>query len=179
MLLLSATVLALGFAISVAAHVSSLLNHDWMRPPLMMTLHAGCVAAGFGIVLLARGANHPVRANSFSSLAPHAPEWMNVICGILFAYAFVNFFWCIFRLQDGTPNRQADGTFAIVNHGKFVRFISEAEYDAAEAMSTRAFSGHWMLFYWFELSMVVSIRRRKLALKRWGQALFPMPRGPR
>jgi hypothetical protein len=51
-----------------------------------------------------------------------------------------------FTTMEGVVREQPSG-YSIVNHGKFIREISEAEFHQAQAMKTRGFSAGWLLFY--------------------------------
>jgi hypothetical protein len=48
--------------------------------------------------------------------------------------------------MEGVVREQPSG-YSIVDHGKFIREISEAEFHEAQAMKSRGFSAGWLLFY--------------------------------
>ena len=48
--------------------------------------------------------------------------------------------------QPGTPEIR-DGQYILQNHGHLVKTVTESEYYHYLANQTRAFSGHWIMFY--------------------------------
>jgi hypothetical protein len=134
----------IGFAASVAVHVSTFLGADpqeW-SPPVWL-LHVGIFAVFVPAILLQKRTKKSRGGNVLSA----APPWMRLTLGTLFGYCFLNF--AVFSARmDGTPGEGPKaGSFILHNHGRFVRSITAPEYHHYRALVVRGFSGHWMLFY--------------------------------
>jgi len=65
----------------------------------------------------------------------------------LFAYAFFNFAFTSFVLQEGGIASVIKGKKVIHNHGNIIRELTDEEYETQQAYAVRSVSGHWMLFY--------------------------------
>jgi hypothetical protein len=55
--------------------------------------------------------------------------------------------------SGGSPSEQ-NGLFVMESHGRITRVLTAEEYHRQRAYLVRGFSGHWMLFYLFSLSML-------------------------
>jgi hypothetical protein len=142
----------LGFAASLAVHLSTYLG----APPLGMgqvwPLHIGVFLVFIPVVL-----GPPRNAKTPEAEGPrgnplqlgHAPGWMRAVLGCCGVYAIVNFliFICIAPGRGETISFH-DGRYAVLHRGEFVREATEEEYRRQEATIARGFSGHWMFFYW-------------------------------
>lgn len=125
-------VAALGFALSAAVHVASLMG---IVVPYAFCLHVGVFVVWLPAVLSARRGPGPSRGYyAVKAAFAGCPPWMLVAAGFLFVYALVNFF--ISDVPRGASSLSASPPRAL-----------------------RAFSGHWMMFYGVGFAMLYSARR--------------------
>jgi hypothetical protein len=131
--------------VSLLAHASTFFGSDPMEAiPGVMFIHVlifpPFIAA---IVYMNRvgGSGKTTQQDCFKL----APRWLNVLLGIFFAYAFLNFGLFIFLTGGGTA-RQEGAKFVMKSHGRVLREIDEKEFHRQQAYVVRGFSGHWMLF---------------------------------
>ena len=134
-------------------------------PPIYL-LHVGIFALIIPIVFIERVLkNSPSVTKSGSpndEMVDNAsdPGWFMFTCLILGAYAALNFL-IFFLTYEGNPKFEA-GLFWLEDHGKVIREISQAEYDAVSAKRLHGFSGHWLVFYFYIAgSSFLSIKKRK------------------
>jgi hypothetical protein len=152
----------LGLVASAAAHFATFFGVDAREvfAPVLL-LHVGIFVVWIpAVVLQRRGApadSEGNRSGGVSEVFPHAPRWMQVLTGVLFAYAIVNFITFIFLIRGGgSPTKRGDGTFT-ADKGR--RVITEAEYRRLRAYEVRGFSGHWMMFYAAAMTTITSAWR--------------------
>jgi hypothetical protein len=144
----------LGFLLSLAAHVAALAGVDvGKRVPWVWGLHVGVFVVFFPFVMSSRKLLGP--RTSLWSVRTLFPTWVRVIGAAVFVYALINFALFITATEGGSP-RVRDGHFVLLDHGRVIRELSAAEYEAMEARDVRGFSGHWLVFYfvpfaWFLL----------------------------
>jgi len=81
---------------------------------------------------------------------------MKALSVVLFAYAFFNFFFTIFVLNEGGVPSELGGKKVIHNHGKIIRELTDEEYETHQAYGVRTFSGHWMIFYAVGMTVLCS-----------------------
>ena len=81
---------------------------------------------------------------------------MKALAAVFFAYAIINFGIFMFLMIEGGPQAMEDGTYAISNHGRFVRYITESEFHKYQGCEARGFSGHWMAFYSISMAALAS-----------------------
>jgi hypothetical protein len=136
-----------GLAASVVVHVAALGGVDLLGegPARIMALHAGVFVVFLPMFFVAV-AEKLVGWHRFSL----GGRRVTLAAGLLFAYALGNFFWCVHRMktQDALA-RDAEKPSAQVGVG--------------DPLTARAFSGHWMLFYFVPL---VFFGRRALGVAR-------------
>jgi hypothetical protein len=87
------------------------------------------------------------RRRTFDSLQEDNPPWVRrglLLLGVFFG---LNFIFLIFHLGAGTAEKLADGTYAVMNHGKFVRFSTAQEFHQHQVWIGRMFSAGWMYAY--------------------------------
>lgn len=156
-----AAIALLGLVLSVIVHLSTFFGIDPQEifPPIWL-LHLGIFVV-FIPGIIANKRRDSSSKKSLSDQFPYAPRWMIAMTVCLFAYAIINFATFFFLMHEGQPTREEDGTFAIKNHGRFVRNISEQEYHRYRGYEVRGFSGHWMLFYSAAAMMLVSATQRR------------------
>jgi hypothetical protein len=92
----------LGFALSLAVHVSALAGVDVAaRVPQVWGLHVGVFIVFFPFVMSTRKLYG--RQPSLATLRTLFPTWVLVIGGVVLAYAAINFALFIVGTQGGTP----------------------------------------------------------------------------
>lgn len=87
------------------------------------------------------------------------PQWLKIMVFGSFFYAILNFF-LFASSQDGTPALQ-DGQYILHNHGKFIKNITEQEYNDYKANELRGFSGHWLLFYGLAAAILFPFKKQE------------------
>jgi hypothetical protein len=138
---------AIGLVASITVHVLTFFPGPpavATDNPLFAGLHVGIFAV-FGAFLLAfrqRFGEWPRTRRHFLSAFP---GWARVLIGLAFAYAAVNFMYLLAE-QHGLPQVR-DGQLVLIDHGKFIKTLTQDEYDLARNHGTRLFSGHWIVFY--------------------------------
>ena len=148
-----------GLIASAAAHFSTFAGVDPQELfPWVWVLHIGI----FLVFIPAIAIQNTLRRNAtgngrgdFNDAFAGAPAWMRTLCKLLFAYMFVNFAIFAFMMRSGSPHR-VNGTYVLSSHGKVSRQISEEEYHRYRGYEVRGFSGHWMGFYAFAMTMIAS-----------------------
>jgi hypothetical protein len=125
---------AMGFLLSVSAHILSLLGIQVPGGNAVMGLHIGIFAVWLPAVLVSRPvAKFGNRWGSLKILLGGCPRWMIYGVMALFIYAIVNFL----VFMGNAPN--------------------QSHLDAGWPPSVvRGFSGHWMLFYAAAFSILYS-----------------------
>lgn len=58
-----------------------------------------------------------------------------------------NFLYCLYLSEGGVPARMSEGGYALLNRGKLMRTLTEAEFNLFQAHEVRLMSGHWLAFY--------------------------------
>jgi hypothetical protein len=178
--LIFAVLAAAGLVASAAVHFSTFTGVDPLDlAPCVWVLHVGIFVVFIPAIYLANRAKTG-KSQSLAAEFPHAPRWMVWMTGLFFAYAFVNFAVFIFLMREGSPHQREDGTYALTDHGRTVRAISEEEFHRRQGYLARGFSGHWMLFYSASLLALVSSLRTPRGGRREGEltdgVLFPFER---
>jgi hypothetical protein len=162
----------LGLVASAVAHSSTFFGVDPQAafPPVFL-LHIGIFLVWIPAVVsqVSRTSVTDARPRRFDVAFPHAPHWMKLLTGLLFAYGIVNFLLFLFLITGSeAPRREPDGTFT-ANKGQ--RVITKAAYHRLRALEVRGFSGHWMLFYAAGMTILTSERRRAAALAAPGASI--------
>ena len=138
---------AIGLAAAVTVHVltffpdKAIVTSD---SPLFFALHVGMFVVLAPLVLAQRKLFGTARPGWREQLSVF-PRWAQIVIKLAVAYAFVNFALFLFT-QGGTPEIRG-GQFVLMDHGTFIRALSEQEYYLARSYVTRGFSGHWIVFY--------------------------------
>ncbi len=150
-----------GLVASAVAHLATFLGVNPRRTvPGIMVLGILIFVVWVPMVFMSRKAC--ARNNRWSLLdviTRHAPLWMKVLSVALGAYAFFNFFFTVFVLnQEGVPSTSL-GPKALVSHGKVIRRLSDEEYEKHQAYSVRGDSGHWMVFYAVGMTVLYSLTK--------------------
>ena len=147
----------LGFIASATVHLAS-----WGHEPLGMEqtwpLHVGIFVVLLPALMAAK------RGGGQDPQFGHAPPWMVTVQKACGAYAIVNFLIFIVLISAFTPNvRKRDGKQVIVAKREVVRVATDEEVRLSRARTARGFSGHWMIFYWTALLMMIDTRARNAA----------------
>ena len=82
----------------------------------------------------------------FKDLLKGIPKPARALAIGVFVYAGINFMYSITLLSEGSPAIQ-DGNLVLLDHGHYVRELSEAEFFALKRAGVRAFSRHWLVFF--------------------------------
>src|SRR5437899_8980306 len=154
---------ALGLIVSAMVHFSTFVGADpieilpqiWFLQVVMLLVFIG---AGFATKKAEAGTER--LSGSFWANAPRWMIWMSVL---FFVYALINFAIFVFLMHEGSPTKQEDGTYAVTRKRELVRRINEDEFHHLQALEARGMSGHWLLFYSWALTMLVSSIRRSSA----------------
>lgn len=78
-------------------------------------------------------------------LFKNTPFWLKCIAIAGFIYGFINFF--IFFTAVGGVTGIHDGQYVLQNHGEILKVLTQQEFNHYEALETRGFSGHLLIFY--------------------------------
>jgi hypothetical protein len=154
---------AVGLILSALVHFSTFAGADPVEifPPVWL-LHVGIflvfIPAGFATEKAEKG-----NKSSSSFFFDNAPRWMIWMAKLFFVYAFVNFAIFFFLMREGQPTKRQDGRYAITQGSELVRRIGEDEFHHLQALEARGFSGHWLLFYSWALTILVSSIRASSA----------------
>lgn len=128
---------ALGFALSLAAHLAALTGTPIPGGSAVMMLHVGIFVVWLPAVIVAnKASNGARRADFWKVVLSGAPEWQRKGLYALFAYAILNF--VLF----------------------FARTVGEKPPPGTVSLGVvRGFSGHWMVFYAAAFVILHSARR--------------------
>ncbi len=146
---------AVVFLLCVAIHLASFFGYGAIEAfPVLWVTHAV-------VLVLLLTTSGLTRANSPAEdggLPPsHAPEWIGGFLLALFLYLLVNTGFFIYLTLEGRAVRMDDGSYAISNHGDFVRSITLDEYRLAHAREARGVSGFWIFFSALALAESISL----------------------
>jgi hypothetical protein len=112
-----------GFALSMLAHLASIVGIAMPGGPAIFALHLGIFAVWIPtVVVMAQTKRLSGRRGSFESVFSRAPRWMNRGRQFIFAYGILNFLLFVATTRTG---KLADNDPGLI----------------------RGFSGHWMVFY--------------------------------
>jgi hypothetical protein len=147
-----------GLVASGVVHFSTFLGINLQRifPPVW-GLHVLIFVVWIPVVLFGQKICKKDTRKDFWKIATrNAPKWMKVLCTALFVYAFFNFFFTIFILNEGGVPSELDGKKVIHSHGKVIRELTDEEYEKHQAYTVRSFSGHWLIFYAISMTVLYS-----------------------
>ena len=134
----------LGLLLSALVHLTAVAGLPMNNYPYFWMLHLGVFFIFFPFVIALKNSKHP--DNAFGELTHIVPTKGLVFLAGLVIYAFVNFGIFMAKSQGGAPDIWNDA-YVLQNKGKFIKYITEAEYYALVINEFRGFSGHWMFFY--------------------------------
>ena len=146
-----------GFALSLAVHLAARRGIDVESIyPAVFGLHIGAIVVFFPMAISMRQ-QYGARPK-FREVFLDFPMPVLIVGALLFGYVIFNFVSSIGPLKDGSPSIEA-GQYVLKQKGRFIRNLSEAEYTALRAGVMRAFSGHWLLFYYMPFAYFFFRRR--------------------
>jgi len=151
-----------GLIASALAHFSTFLGVNPQRAvPWVWMLHFLIFVVWIpAIASVRKTCSGCSRRDFWKTATRDAPRWMKAMCAVLFAYAFFNFFFTIFVLNEGGGPHEIDGKKVLSNHGRIIRALTDEEYELHQAYVVRTFSGHWMVFYAIGMTVLYSGTRR-------------------
>src|SRR5262249_9494332 len=88
----------------------------------------------------------PARAVRIPDPIPPPAPWVGWVVGLVGAFAALNFIVFILLVREGQP-RMDGGRYAIMDHGRLVRYIERDEYDRRHADVLRGLSGVWTFLH--------------------------------
>ena len=158
---------SLGLFASAVVHFST---HSKMnlttQPLLMVVLHVGALLTVGGFVVIFHIDKPPVSQQVFFREVLFKPIWPLLLILLLSGYVVYNF-----ANNAGAGNfSQRQGKYVETMRGRILRSFPdkktfERERAAAGLRTTRAFSGHWLLFYGAIWVLLFSARLRREDLK--------------
>jgi len=134
-----------GLVLSAIAHVCALAGIDVAeRVPSVWLLHVGIFLVFFPLVFSSRKVFG--KRPSLADMRALVPGRVYAVGLAIFIYAMVNFALFLVATEGGNPAIEA-GQYVLKNHGRLIRELTFAEYEALRANELRGFSGHWLFFY--------------------------------
>lgn len=95
--------------------------------------------------------------NLWNNILKGTPKKLKKMLWFVFAYVFFNFFFSLFVLNKGGLSPEiVDGKYVLENKGKVVEEITEEQYFEHKAYFYRGMSGHFILFQFFSVAMLIS-----------------------
>lgn len=144
--------------VSLIVHVSTFLGIDPMAKwPGVMFIHLTIFPPFIAAIYYGNRIGGKMQGRE-DRVTSSAPGWLQVLAGVFFVYALVNFAIFLVLVEGGVPEER-DGRYLLRDHGHILRELSEAEYHRKQAYVVRGFSGHWMLFSSAALMMLVGAAR--------------------
>lgn len=135
----------IGFATALMVHIAALMGVNMPGNfPAIWWLHVGIFVVFIPFVFASRTSFGP--KPTFAEIRATFPKWVVGLGLFISAYALVNFAFFMVQAVGGNPSI-VDGKFVLLNHGNFIRELTEVEYSTFKANEVRGFSGHWLVFY--------------------------------
>ena len=117
---------AIGFILSVAAHIRAIEGLPMPGGKAVWALHIGIFVVWLPTVLVAHRFTRGVNRKDFWKIALiGCPKWMRQVFYAIFGYAVLNFVYFMATTVNRPPSQNGDAPPEVV----------------------RGFSGHWMVFY--------------------------------
>lgn len=133
---------------SVVVHVAAFVPGSGVSVRLVaLPLHLGVMAVGFAAMghFAALRRRSGLDQKGFQKLTERmTPQWAGRGVLVLFVYTALNFTYFVVAHEGAA--RLHDGKFALTDHGRLIREVTEEEFRAAERFEVRGMSAHWMLF---------------------------------
>jgi hypothetical protein len=135
----------MGFVLAAVAHVFALAGVNVAEHvPFVWLLHVGIFVVFIPFVFSSRKILG--KQPSLADMRALVPARVYVVGLAIVIYAIVNFVLFAAATEGGNPAIEA-GRYVLQIHGRLVRELSFAEYEALRANELRGFSGHWLFFY--------------------------------
>jgi hypothetical protein len=135
----------LGLLAALLVHGATYAGVDvFQRYPEVWLLHLGCFVV-FIPLLFSLWSDNRLGRRIDEMFTDH-PRWVRWLLTAVAVYAVVNFV-LFFLLAGGGTAEMRNGEFVLLNHGKLIRHLTEAEYHRQQIYEARGFSGHWLVFY--------------------------------
>lgn len=129
-----------GLVLSLGAHCMALAGVRIPGGGLVWVLHAGIFVVWVPTVLVsARMTRHASRKDFWKVALAGCPVWMRRAGGVLFVYAFLNFF-LFMATAPGKPKEP-----------------KQSKMSETPLAVIRGFSGHWMIFYGAAFAVLYSM----------------------
>jgi len=146
-----------GFVLAAVTHVFALAGVDVAEHfPFVWLLHVGIFVVFVPYVFSSRKVlgTRP----SLADIRALVPGWVFFAGLAVLICAMVNFALFAAATQGGNPAMEA-GKYVLKNHGRLIRELSGAEYEALRANELRGFSGHWLFFYFVPFAYFIFAKR--------------------
>ncbi len=139
---------ASGFVAALVVHLLTVLGVNYFAEHnATFVLHFLIFIPFIGMIIHSReGTSTAGKTAYFKDLLKGIPKSMKALAIGVFIYAGINFMFSVTLLSEGSPVIQ-EGNLVLLDHGRYVRDISEAEFYALKRAGLRAFSGHWLVFF--------------------------------
>lgn len=146
-----------GFTLSLATHIAALCGIAVSESiPFIWLLHVGIFVVFIPMVLSMRGTMG--KRPSFKQLRAAFPAWVIIVGICLFVYVLLNFMLAMSGME-GEAGLAENGKYVLSHRGKLIREISLVEFTRFKALEVRAFSGHWLVFYFAPFAYFMFYRK--------------------
>lgn len=146
-----------GFFLALTAHIAAWCGVAVSEHvPFIWVLHVGVFVVFIPMVL---AMNKTLGSRpSFQQIRAGFPAWV-VVAGIgLLAWTMFNFMLSMSGLE-GEPGLSESGRYVLSRRGQLIREINFDEFTRLKALQVRAFSGHWLLFYFVPYAYFMFYRK--------------------
>jgi hypothetical protein len=148
----------LGFILSLTVHIASLFQIDVAQHiSFVWVLHLGVFVVFMPFILICRKLFGNRLSPNF--LQDNFSIQVIILGKLIMFYAVINFILFMIQSEGASPS-VLNGKFALTNHGKLVREITENEYHLFQARVLCGFSGHWLIFYFVPLVFFLFRKKR-------------------
>lgn len=136
--------------VSTAVHIASFIPGSGLAVHEVQWLHLGAMGAFFAMAIHITALHRRARRRVGNKEAVEkwtsrfVPGWARTAGMVGGLYVVINFLVFVATIP-GQP-RTYDGEFALYNHGKIVRRVSEEEFRDWERYEVRGVSAHWIMF---------------------------------
>ena len=139
---------ASGFVAALIVHLLTILGLNYFAENnAIFVLHFLIFIPFIGMLIHSRkGSLTSDKKAYFKDLLKGISKLTKALAVGVFVYAGINFMYSVSLLSEGSPVIQ-DGNLVLLDYGHYVRELSEAEFFALKRAGVRAFSGHWLVFF--------------------------------
>ncbi len=137
-----------GFLASAAVHLTTFLGSRFAATmdSSVVALHVAIFPPFFAMVLALRAETKGIDKHAIQRKLASVPSWAKVLFIFFFLYTPVNFFRSLWMTGGARAEQSATG-YVLTSHGQIIRHVTPEEALDNQAVETRMFSGHWMMFY--------------------------------